>query len=151
MQSQEPLIDPRQPPKPQFGLRTLLGLFVVAAMLGSIFTMPEWLGGMVAFFLMLALPVTLVTLLVYGRGYLRAFCIGALVPSGAQVIAVAIVFMLLMFDRPSRLRGLSALFEIFDEIGGNIRVAFVTLALLSLATGALAVGVRWLVERPYRA
>ena len=151
MQSQEPHIEPRQPPKPQFGLRTLLGLFVVAALLGSIFTMPTWLGGMVAFFLMLALPVTLVTLLVYGRGYLRAFCIGALVPSVAQVIAATIVFMMLMFDRPLPSRGLSGLFQRFDEIGANVRVAFVVLALLSTMTGALAVAVRWLVERPYRA
>ena len=149
MQAQEGFTDPRRPRKPQFGMRTLLGLFVVAALLGSIFTMPEWLGGIVAFFLMLALPVILITTLIYGGGYLRTFCIGALVPTAPQVLALPFLATIWMFGGPPQVRGLGRLFEFFDEYGANVRVVFAALALVSLVTGVLAITVRWLVERSH--
>ena len=33
------------------------------------------------------MPVVLVSLLVYGKGYLRTFCIGAIIPTGLQALS----------------------------------------------------------------
>jgi hypothetical protein len=69
-------------PRWQFSLFTLLALTaVVAATAGAVTSPPNWFSGLTLGFLSFAFPVGFTLVIVYGEGYWRAFCIGALAPS----------------------------------------------------------------------
>ncbi|HEV3005888.1 MAG TPA: hypothetical protein VGX78_15585 [Pirellulales bacterium] len=69
-------------PRWQFSLFTLLALTaVVAATAAAVSSPPNWFSGLALGFLSFAFPVAFTLVIVYGEGYWRAFCIGALAPS----------------------------------------------------------------------
>jgi hypothetical protein len=83
-------------PRWQFSLLTLLALTAVVAVTSAAVTSPpNWISGMALGFLSFAFPTAFVLVIVYGEGYWRAFCIGALVPSleGWIMSAFAVMFV----------------------------------------------------------
>ena len=72
----------RDSPRPrsfQFTLRSLLvATTLTAIFLSCLFGGSTWVAMFAALLVVFAVPVVLITILVYGRGYQRTFCIGAL-------------------------------------------------------------------------
>jgi len=99
-------------------------------------------AGAVSGFAILALrtmlPVVIVSLLVYGRGYLRTFCIGAIIPAGLQALSSFSLLMLVL--QPS----------VWRQAGWSTRqgdlVSLIFSGLLTVAAGIVAVIVRFLIE-----
>lgn len=104
---------------------------------------PTWLMVLAMMFLALALPMGLTIAVIYGRGRLRTFSIGALFPAGALLFCFVPVFRL-------------PFFEMLDFGGGGdgleerliLGVVVGVTGILIAAFGLLAIWVRWLVERP---
>jgi hypothetical protein len=85
-------------PRWQFSLLTLFALTaVVAATCAAVTSPPHWISGLALGFLSFAFPVAFVLVIVYGEGYWRAFCIGALVPSleGWAISGLAVLMVTL--------------------------------------------------------
>jgi len=83
-------------PRWQFSLITMLALTaVVAVTSAAVSSSANWISGMALGFLSFAFPTAFVLVIVYGEGYWRAFCIGALVPSleGWAMSAFAVLFV----------------------------------------------------------
>jgi hypothetical protein len=123
----------------QYSLRSMLILTTgVAVALSLLVAGPVWLAMLSAAFLALAIPMALTIFLVYGRGALRTFSIGALFPAGVMLFTFVPRFSyglgLGVFSRGDAEERLAA---IIFTIGG---------CLVSTAFGLLAVGLRKIVE-----
>ncbi len=127
----------------QFRLRTLFILTaVVAIILSGLFAPSDYVRVACANTLTLAIPVSLTTLLIYGRGYVRTFCIGGLLASGGVVLISPPVFSVWSIIEAS----LDA-YSIQLDIAAARALAWLVLTIvLTTAMGLLAMGVRWLVE-----
>jgi hypothetical protein len=80
----------------QFGLRQLLLAMAAASiMCAAMFTFPDAMASIFLMMLMLALPTFLISGLVYGSGSMRAFCLGALVPTSAQLFTLVLTISFL--------------------------------------------------------
>ena len=88
-ESREPAGDTGRVSRPlQYSLSTLLLVMTVSAVaLSLLVAMPPIVRFIAASFFVLALPMVLTIVLIYGRGLKRTFCIGALFPS---VLAVSL-------------------------------------------------------------
>ncbi len=133
----------------QFGLRTLLVVMTgFAVLLSALFAGPIEVSFLVMMGVILAVPMCLTIGIVYGRDYLRTFCIGGVFPCGSIVLGASLyVFPGIMYYLPS------------DGFEGAGNATFVKLVmavsilvgvLVTLAFGAAACGVRWLIERQNR-
>ncbi len=123
----------------QFSLRSLFILTtVLAATLGLLFRAPPVVSVSTAGFFILSLPMVLVIVLIYGRGYTRTFCIGALFPTAFSLWSVS--------DYP--LFAYAIVGPNFDEIGWWAACWLGGVVVLSTIFGLLAMGVRRLVESP---
>ena len=128
----------------QYTLGTLMAataLFCVA--LALLVSSPGWVRVLTALCLSTMLPGLLTAGLIYGRGYTRAFCIGALFPSGVAFVACGLVlafgFWGLVVDGwPNA--------DEFDEAGYAPGILTAITWGLSAVVGVLAVGVRWKIE-----
>ena len=123
----------------QFTLRSLLILTTLTAIfLSCLFSGPDWVAKYAVFLVVLAAPVVLITILVYGRGYQRTFCIGALTFVGAAVVTPHVIpdyYFFFLFDE--------------DDPTASRCYALVGLlvgALTAAAFGLLAIWVRRMVE-----
>jgi lysylphosphatidylglycerol synthetase-like protein (DUF2156 family) len=89
----------------QFTLRTMfLVTTVVAVVLGGL-SVPadwEWVRYLTVFYLAVAVPIILVVMLIYGRGYVRTFAIGALFPAGAILWSAVWLGVVLVAGNPPR-------------------------------------------------
>jgi len=112
------------------GAFLLIGLLALAQ--GS-------LSGYAIMLLRTMMPVVAVSALVYGRGYLRTFCIGAIIPAGLQALSSFSLMMLVV--QPS----------VWRQAGWSTRqgdlASLVVTGLLTVVAGVVAVIVRFLVER----
>lgn len=80
-------------PQFRFGTRTLLVLTtLVAIFCSAILAAPPWAVGVDIWVLSLAYPMALVIGATQARGYLRAFCIGGLLPAIACIPVLAFVW-----------------------------------------------------------
>lgn len=120
----------------QYCLRTLLVLTTVLAVACSaLFAAPARMQVLSALFLVTCWPAILTIILIYGRGYARTFSVGALFPAG-----LVLVFLPLLF--------LSAYSHIdaWKLLGEVAALRVVIPVVMSIATGLLAMGVRWMIE-----
>ena len=123
----------------QFTLRSIFLLTTMAAIfLSAYFAGPEFLKVGCLVFAIAVLPVSLIVALIHGRGYLRTFCIGGLIPCSMTIFVGA--YILLMWADGSGPDSDEANEFLLCGVG----VPFV----VSLAAGALAMGVRSVVEGP---
>jgi hypothetical protein len=82
-----PSSDPIERTPPQYSLRSLFyGTTIFALICGLCFALPDRLAGNAMVLLAFLVPATLLGLVVYGSGSLRAFCIGGLVATGPQLL-----------------------------------------------------------------
>ena len=120
----------------QFTLRSIFLLTTLTAVfLSAYFAGSEFVRFGCVLFAMAVLPVSLTVALIHGRGYLRTFCIGALIP-GSMNIFLGGFLLFVMIDGAS--------FDSNEILLFGIGVPFV----VSLAAGALAMAVRSVVEGP---
>jgi hypothetical protein len=136
--------DRAQPPRRarpfQYSLQSALILMTATAVaLSLLVASPVWLARLTAFVLGMALPMVLTVTLVYGRGPLRTFSIGALFPAGLMCL--------------SAVGNLSYNWGAGMFAGGRpeerpVIVGFIVCACLAIVLfGLVALGVRRLVER----
>ncbi len=126
-------------PRFQFSLRLVLGVITAfAIVLAGLTTGPERRAVLTAISLSLCYPAALTIMVIRGRGYIRAFCVGALVPA-AGMLPVALFF------------GAGAL-EMSSTSGPSDTMRFYAVMFLACSFGPtvlfglLAIGVRYLVE-----
>lgn len=122
----------------QFSLRHLLILMVVLSVAFAVlFAFPNLAASVLLSVASILLLVALTTCVVYGRGHIRAFCIGALFPMVLVAIVVACVFVVITFAVSGN--RYDWIFERLDEVAGGLRFATVTGWLMAIAAGALSV------------
>ncbi len=129
------------PGRLQFSLRTMLIIMTgFAATLSGVFAGPDWMRMITAVFFTTAVTIVLVVVLVYGRGYQRTFCIGALFPSGLVTYQIGgSAFMRATYGMGP------------DEMTELLAAIFLlAYCLVVLCGGLLAMGVRWMVESSHR-
>ena len=121
----------------QFSLRSFLLVMTVAAVgCGLLFGAPITFAFFLVFFVFTAAPLALTIGIVYGKGYLRTFAIGAMFPGG---LALLYSYVLLASGFDSLDEDLETRIYLAAYLGG----LFVLLALY----GGVAMLVRWLIER----
>ncbi len=130
----------------QFGLGTMMAFTAVVAVASSLmFRLPSSVATPLLALLTIALPVTLTAVVIYGRGYWRTFCIGALFPSGAMLVCTSL--MLLIHSISAYQNSLSSWAEFTEKVGPYYRPYVGVGWLSSVLMGLLSVLVRYLTER----
>jgi len=130
-----------RPRRLQCTLRTLFALTTAAAIACAVFfTLPPWVSIVAAVCVTISMPAVLTVMLIYGRGYTRTFCIGALFPAGLCLSPVAASYGLQI--------AVNSLTDVFEPLEPNIAVlVFLNVYFaVVLGNGLLAVGVRRLME-----
>jgi hypothetical protein len=135
----------------QFGLRALLGMTIATAVaLTILFSLPDEYAVPVLVFLVIAVPAMLTVTAVYGSGYQRAFCIGALFPTGVVLYGTAwmLISFLFLLRGP---RGPGALdgefwMEFVQYLATPYRAYVGAAWVLAVVLGSLAVMIRWRLE-----
>ncbi len=123
----------------QFTLRGLLAMMTLAGVLcGLLIGAPLPIRLITATFLFVLAPMVLTVCVIYGRGYFRTFAIGALFPASLSIISA---YVLVAYAAEFSANDESTLAKLFVLI--SVAGAF----LVFLAYGAIAMGVRWFVER----
>jgi hypothetical protein len=133
----------------QFGLSTMLILTVLVAVSCSLFfSMPNKPGTIALMVITLALPAVFATVLIYGRGYRRTFCLGALFPSGVMMVCTSLMVMIHAISAYQNT--VDTWTQFADKVGPYYR-PFVGLAWVSsILIGLLCVLIRLLTERSNR-
>ena len=124
----------------------LTGFIVLSTLVGGAFFLVAALtlaGGVVAAYASLLLRAMILTalaaVLVYGRGYLRTFCLGAVIPAGLQAVSAASIGMFLM--TPPAWQRMTGFYDVETQLA-----SLVMGGLLAFAAGLVAMAVRFLVE-----
>lgn len=133
----------------QFGLGTMFLITAMVAVSCSLFfQMPNVVATPLLVLFMLVLPAVLTTVLVYGRGYQRAFCLGALFPAGTMLVCTS--FMLVVHSISAYEHTIAAWADFAEKVGPYYR-PYAGIAWVScFVVGFLNVVVCWLVERGAR-
>ena len=133
-------------PRFQFSLWSMFVLMTALALgLGFLVAAPLGLLALTATLLSIAVPMALTIAVIYGRGWLRTFSIGALFPGGILLFSSIpllgfSVIELFDFGPPGPDIDDRVMFGVYVVIVGAVMAAF----------GLLAIWVRWMVERSQR-
>lgn len=144
----EPVL-PRRRRRPlfQYSLRTLFVLTTLVAILCSaLFAAPWWFSVATLAVLGVLIPLGLIVAIIYARGYLRTFCIGALFPA-VPALLVSLYLWTMVYVSIFGVN-FSDLVSGHDGDEYRLRLAIalgVALALIAFC-GLFAMLVRWLVE-----
>jgi hypothetical protein len=135
----------------QYSLRTMLAVTAFLAVSCSLlFASPGWVRVAGALCLTLILPAMLTVLLVYGRGYVRTFCIGAVFPSGITLLSTAVILAYITFAIAFNTARIWQALGTLEDVGYSPAI-FVGISWgLSVLVGLIGVGVRWSIEGPRR-
>ena len=126
----------------QFTLRTMLIMMTVfSVLLSGLFACPPWVGALIVGVLVVLVPMALTIGVIYGRGNLHTFCIGALYPAG-----VTLIFFHRTFYTPF-LAGISGRSG-SEQAGIFFSIAMAVYSAMVVVFGLLAMGVRRWVETP---
>jgi hypothetical protein len=121
-------------------LQLLLLMLVLSVAFTVLFALPDLVASGLLSIVAILMMVLLTSGIVYARGRLRAYCIGALVPLLLVAIVVACEFVVVAFEV-----GRNDYQEAIDslvDLSGGLRVVSVTGWLIAIVTGMLSVGVR---------
>jgi hypothetical protein len=136
---------PRRPPEPrpfQFTLRTMFIVTTAAAVAcGGLSTPIMGVQAATLLYLALLAPMMLTIAIIYGRGYVRTFAIGASFPALLAVLLAFGATVDELFD--------SRFWQYRDRSPGLFLAVAVVLAVI-VATGVIAMGFRWLIESARR-
>lgn len=143
---------PSEPPPRflQFRLSSIFVLtFLVAVACTLLFSMPPMPGLLLLLVFSVVLPAVLTIIIVYGRGYRRAFCIGAMFPAVLTLLPLAVLSAILFIEPNGFDFYQSRLTEDTNWLWFRVYVG--SFWILSVMVGLICVGVRRLVEeRPKR-
>jgi len=124
----------------------LLWVIVLSLLLGGAFFIVSAItlaGGVVSVYANLLLRTmvlaALVSMLVYGKGYLRTFCMGAIIPAGLHAASLVSLGMLLM--SASNWRQMGGFVDLETRLASLVMSGVAT-----IAAGLVAMAVRFLVE-----
>ena len=132
----------------QFTLRTTFIVMTAAALtMSATMAAPAFLAGLCLVAWFVILPVILTVVVIYGRGYQRTFCIGALFPATSCLLGTG-AFVALMWVFPEDAS--SVLTDLRDKHLYRIAMVLMATLLAAVVAGLLAIWVRRLVERPER-
>jgi hypothetical protein len=121
------------PPRIQFSLGTLLLLPVaVGCALAVLFTKPINVAAKELYVIALLSPAGLTSGIVYGKGYTRAFCIGALFPAGALFLLNALQFTDMFYGQVQT-----------SDVSFTLQCLFGGGWLAAIVSGCLCMGIRW--------
>lgn len=122
----------------QYNLRTMLIVMTALAVaLSGIFAGPAGLSLLTGLFLGIMAPMVLTIGLIYGRGNLRTFCIGALFSAGLILFSLTPAASYWLVGVPGPADPDTA-----PYVGVYVLVAGVVIVVM----GLVAVGVRWMIE-----
>jgi hypothetical protein len=130
-------------------MQTLLVVTIATALgLTVVFSLPSTVAVPVMICLTVAIPALLTAVLVYGSGYERTFCIGALFPTCLLLYVTGWLFGLALLEPPGvgDLDDFDEWLQLFDEIGSPYRVYAGFAWLMGVIVGTLTVCVRWGLE-----
>jgi hypothetical protein len=120
----------------QFSLGTLLLLPVIAGCaMAVLFTKPFNVAAKELYIIAFLLPAILTGGIVYGKGYTRAFCIGALFPAGMLFLYSTMQFTDVLFGQ---VQDYNTFFTLQCLFGGSWLAAVVS--------GCMCMGIRWLAQ-----
>jgi len=123
------------PPRFQFSPLSMFAVTTAVAVVCSLaFSMSDMVAIPLFLLFSVVLTAVLITIIVYGRGYQRTFCIGAVVPFGVLLLTLGFVGAILFLEGPR-------------TQPSTYRLVVCGCWLSSLLVGVVCVGVRWLVER----
>lgn len=134
----------------RFGLGTLLVFTViVSAALAVLVVLPEFISVPVTICLAVVVPAVVLTVAIYGRGYFRTFCMGALFPMGLLLYTTGWVLGLSLVNPPGvgDLDSLASWLKFFDKFGGPYRIYTGCSWILAVLVGMACVVVRRLLNR----
>lgn len=125
----------------QFSMSDLLILiFVLSVAFTVLFAMPNWAAATILIIATILLLAVLISALVYARGRIRAFCIGALVPTALVAVAVAAVLLDIGFGL--RQLDLSQVARLLDSAAYGLRALSIACSVLAIVAGTLSVLIR---------
>jgi hypothetical protein len=121
-----------------FGMKSLLaGMGLVAVALYLLVASPNGLATVALAALWVLASVLVLGGVVYGRGRTRAFALGALVPAGATIVALALVLFVWLLAGPWEIKDAADLLEHVDRMAFTMRVWSAGGAILTLLAGAV--------------
>jgi hypothetical protein len=135
----------------RFGLKTLLiAMGVVGVALFLMFASPNEVAVPLLVLISVSVAALVTTGLVYGRGNIRAFCIGAMIPAGATVIGLiwllCMWFMSTSFGTPPEVIDFPSLFAHFEAFAFTLRVWSAASWIMGLVAGTVSVAVRMALQ-----
>ena len=123
----------------QFSLKTLFWFVSFSSVVCAVFlALPSWLGVLVLLFSLVILPTLVVSGIVYGRNYFRAFAIGV-APTLLPVVGLLMLFPLyggLLVDGYGE-----------DDSYVTIKIFFAVYFIAVFISGLTGMWVRWLALR----
>ena len=128
----------------QFSLRTMFVLTTCMAFACAVlFAFPDMVTVPLLLALTIALPAVLTTFTIYGSGYLRTFCIGALFPATTTLCAVVyfLGYLLIMVAFDSSVGDVLVL----EDPDSVYRWCAGTSWVFTIVVGLTCMGTRWLV------
>ena len=128
----------------KFGVRELFAFTtLVAIVMGLVVVAPNSVAGGVILILTFSLPVGLTTVLIYGRGFQRTFCVGALFPTAGIFFSFSWLLGIVLIDGP----GPNNIIELTESVGESCRWYAALSWVFAFVLGMFSVSVRILVER----
>lgn len=133
----------------RFSLRMVF-LAVVAVAVGCalLFSTPNYIAVPALFFVVVALPAVLTAGVIFGRRGTRAFCIGALFPTGLVLYATGWLLGLSLIESPIQLEDASAWMEFVEEVDFSLRLYAAGSWCMALLIGALVAFIGYWTTSP---
>jgi hypothetical protein len=130
----------------QFSLRQLLVVMLaLSIVLAIVFAFPDWVASAIYLVATVLVLPALATAVVYGRGDVRAFCIGALFPTGVLALIQSFgigVFVLQFLVMSGTAPWPADVFETLARLAGVCRIGIIIGWPLAISAGILSVVLR---------
>ncbi len=140
----------------QFSLRTMfIVTTLVAVVCSGLFAPVTYIVVATIAGLIVLAAVALTVAIIYARGYLRTFCVGAIFPASmvfvVLVLACMFYFTTITPGSPVSLSDSDSTFDATDQATREGIALYVACYLaFCFVSGLVAMGVRWMIESPHR-
>ncbi len=131
----------------KFGLKTLLAIVTLSCViLFLLAASPGFVASPVLVFVWVTLTSLFMSGLIYGRGNVRAFCAGAMLPAGATTIALTWLLCIWLTTGPYEVKDWSKLLTHLDNLAFSMRVwsgaGWVMIGLVGLTAVAVRIALQ---------